>query len=146
MVTLGPVFRCRQVVAIKKCKRIFEDLVDCKRILREVHWKFLVHWLAANSIGFHLNKDIVYIMLNICLQYAFFSEKHLGPTLNFSKAPAIQKSSAERVIGARIQHLCASAPWTGQHFIQVEPRVSWKYLEIFIIHFNPLTANDFHPS
>eukprot|EP00913_Durusdinium_trenchii_P023906 g22451.t1 len=25
----------RQVVAIKKCKRIFEDLVDCKRILRE---------------------------------------------------------------------------------------------------------------
>eukprot|EP00434_Breviolum_minutum_P016897 symbB.v1.2.014908.t1/scaffold1101.1/size137853/18 len=26
----------RQVVAIKKCKRIFEDLVDCKRILREV--------------------------------------------------------------------------------------------------------------
>mmetsp|Transcript_91769 Transcript_91769/g.163334 ORF Transcript_91769/g.163334 Transcript_91769/m.163334 type:complete len:427 (+) Transcript_91769:106-1386(+) len=26
----------RQVVAVKKCKRIFEDLVDCKRILREV--------------------------------------------------------------------------------------------------------------
>jgi len=26
----------KQVVAIKRCKRLFEDLIDCKRILREI--------------------------------------------------------------------------------------------------------------
>eukprot|EP00438_Fugacium_kawagutii_P026251 Skav233566 [mRNA] locus=scaffold563:703174:704010:- [translate_table: standard] len=34
----------RQVVAIKKCKRIFEDLVDCKRILREAYSHGMPSW------------------------------------------------------------------------------------------------------
>lgn len=70
----------RQVVAIKKCKRIFEDLVDCKRILREVeNWKFLVHWL------FHYVKILyAYIYIyHIYLQYAFFSGNLWGPQRNF---------------------------------------------------------------
>eukprot|EP00930_Biecheleria_cincta_P025904 TRINITY_DN18362_c0_g1_i1.p1 TRINITY_DN18362_c0_g1~~TRINITY_DN18362_c0_g1_i1.p1 ORF type:complete len:434 (+),score=90.29 TRINITY_DN18362_c0_g1_i1:32-1303(+) len=48
----------RQVVAIKKCKNIFEDLVDCKRILREVSiLSKLSHRNVVKLLDFHIPGD-----------------------------------------------------------------------------------------
>lgn len=62
----------RQVVAIKKCKRIFEDLVDCKRILREVSiLSKLSHRNVVQVLDFFIPGEMssfteIYMIMELC--------------------------------------------------------------------------------
>lgn len=62
----------RQNVAIKKCKRLFEDLVDCKRILREVSiLTKLSHNNVVRMLDFYIPGDMntfseLYIIMELC--------------------------------------------------------------------------------
>ena len=60
------------MVAIKKCKRIFEDLVDCKRILREVSiLSKLSHRNVVQVLDFFIPGDMksfteIYMIMELC--------------------------------------------------------------------------------
>eukprot|EP00931_Biecheleriopsis_adriatica_P084525 TRINITY_DN5840_c0_g1_i2.p1 TRINITY_DN5840_c0_g1~~TRINITY_DN5840_c0_g1_i2.p1 ORF type:complete len:402 (-),score=58.19 TRINITY_DN5840_c0_g1_i2:97-1302(-) len=62
----------REIVAIKKCKGIFEDLVDCKRILREVSiLSKLDHRNVVKIHDFHIPEEKakfteIYMIMELC--------------------------------------------------------------------------------